>query len=217
VDCRGVVAVSRWPAVPRPGEYVRLPVPLPPLLLDALGYIGGDGRLVSLFWLPRGAELLVCDGPIAQPADLEGWSQFADHPLGAALLRPYHLRSLDGPPTHSLVADLWAGTLSVGLDRDVGALLRSQPNLIGATVAMADESWPLDEVADTAAEIVISARVAAAALRPDLGRAARHAVRLWMDEQAELIDAGADLPDQPAGPPDGPDLPPSGPEGLDLG
>lgn len=42
-----------WPDPPTAGRMVRLPLPLPPMLLDAAGYTGG-ARYVALFWMPTG-------------------------------------------------------------------------------------------------------------------------------------------------------------------
>ena len=39
--------MSGWPALPSPGELVRLPLPCPPQLIELSGYTGG-GRLVAL-------------------------------------------------------------------------------------------------------------------------------------------------------------------------
>jgi hypothetical protein len=41
-----------WPALPTPGELVRLPLPCPPQLIELSGYTGG-ARLIALWWSPR--------------------------------------------------------------------------------------------------------------------------------------------------------------------
>ena len=40
-----------WPALPAPGEFVRLALPCPPQLVELTGY-DGPGRLVALWWSP---------------------------------------------------------------------------------------------------------------------------------------------------------------------
>ena len=55
-----------WPALPSPGELVRLPLPCPPQLIELSGYTGG-GRLVALWWSPFGDELMICDGTLTDP------------------------------------------------------------------------------------------------------------------------------------------------------
>jgi hypothetical protein len=180
---------------------------MPPLLPDALGYFAQEYRFIAVTWLPGGEELLIWDGPTAQWADLRGWSEYAGHPLGAALLRPYPLRPADEtPPEYALVADLWEGTLSVGRTRDVGELVSSQPNLLDAAAVIVGDNRSAEDVAEWVATHIVAARAALAGHAADPTRAARQAVRLWMDERLEMAQSLLE-----------PDTPPPGPDGLDLG
>jgi hypothetical protein len=52
--------MTRGPALPTPGELVRLPLPCPPQLVELSGYDGG-ARLVALWWSPFGDELMVSE------------------------------------------------------------------------------------------------------------------------------------------------------------
>ena len=54
-----------WPAPPTPGEFVRLPLPCPPQLVELLGYTGG-ARLIALSWSPFGDELMISDGSLTE-------------------------------------------------------------------------------------------------------------------------------------------------------
>ena len=56
-----------WPALPRLGELVRLPLPCPPQLVELSGYTGG-ARLIALWWSPFGDELMICDGTVTETA-----------------------------------------------------------------------------------------------------------------------------------------------------
>jgi hypothetical protein len=202
--------MTRWPGTPRPGEYVTLPLPLPPLLLNALGY-RGDGRLVAVHWNADRDEMLLSDGARSWPADPRGWHEFARHPLVRATLAPYRIQTSEPEPTYALVADLWQGTLSVGLPADVTELVNSQPDLLAA----ADQILRSDETNWAVECAVLDLFAAAPTARPpsrqadiDIARAARHALRLWLDERLALIQAI---------PPAASDVPPPGADGLDLG
>ena len=54
-----------WPALPAPGELVRLPLPCPPQLIELSGYTGG-ARLVALWCSPFGDELMISDGTLTE-------------------------------------------------------------------------------------------------------------------------------------------------------
>ena len=80
-----------WPDPPTAGRMVRLPLPLPPMLLDAAGYTGG-ARYVALFWMPYGDELMLADGQITATGWWPAFTTLAHHPLGQIILGPVRAR-----------------------------------------------------------------------------------------------------------------------------
>lgn len=127
----------RWPEPPSAGELVRLPVPCPPMLLEAIGYelgaryIGVGGSAAE-----RGA-LLWADGTTTGSAWWPAWLTLTlDHPLGQAVFGPYDFgdpyESPAADAAHWLLVDDWEGTLQVGLARDVEALLAAQASRLDA-------------------------------------------------------------------------------------
>ena len=123
-----------WPALPRAGELVRLPLPCPPQLIELSGYTGGS-RLVALWWSPRGEELMISDGTLSETGRWRGWLCFSGHPLAHLFLEPYRLGDSDDEGEHRLLVDRYLGTLDVGLARDVEQLLATQPSELHALTA----------------------------------------------------------------------------------
>ena len=127
-------AMRVWPALPAPGELVRLPLHCPPQLIELSGYTGG-GRLVALWWSPFGDELMICDGTLTETGRWRGWLCFSEHPLARLFLEPYRLGDSDDEGEHRLLVDRYLGTLDVGLARDVEQLLATQPSELHALTA----------------------------------------------------------------------------------
>src|SRR5664279_5601511 len=123
-----------WPALPAPGELVRLPLHCPPQLIELSGYTGG-GRLVALWWSRFGDELMICDGTLTETGRWRGWLCFSEHPLARLFLEPYRLGDSDDEGEHRLLVDRYLGTLDVGLARDVEQLLATQPSELHALTA----------------------------------------------------------------------------------
>ena len=127
-------AVKVWPALPAPGELVRLPLPCPPQLIELSGYTGG-ARLVALWWSPLGDELMISDGTLTETGRWRGWLCFSGHPLARLFLEPYRLGDSVDEGEHQLLVDRHLGTLDVGLARDVEQLLATQPSELHALTA----------------------------------------------------------------------------------
>jgi hypothetical protein len=123
-----------WPALPIPGEFVRLPLPCPPQLIELSGYTGG-ARLIALWWSPFGDELMICDGTLTETGRWRGWLCFCQHPLARLFVEPYRLGDSDDEGGHRLLVDRYLGTLDVGLARDVEQLLATQPSELRALTA----------------------------------------------------------------------------------
>jgi len=127
-------AVKVWPALPAPGELVRLPLPCPSQLIELSGYTGG-ARLVALWWSPVGDELMISDGTLTETGRWRGWLCFSGHPLARLFLEPYRLGDSEDENEHQLLVDRYLGTLDVGLSRDVEQLLATQPSELHALTA----------------------------------------------------------------------------------
>jgi hypothetical protein len=123
-----------WPALPAPGELVRLPLPCPPQLVKLSGYDDG-GRLVALWWSPFGDELMFSDGTVTATGRWRGWLSFCGHPLVRVFLEDYQLGDCEQEAEHRLLVDRHLGTLDVGLARDVEQLLATQPSELHALTA----------------------------------------------------------------------------------
>jgi hypothetical protein len=126
--------VRVWPALPGPGELVRLPLPCSPHLIELSGYTGA-GRLVALWWSPYGDELMISDGAVSETGRWRGWLCFCGHPLVGLFLEPYRLGDAEDEGEHRLLVDRYLGTLEVGLARDVEQLLATQPSELSALTA----------------------------------------------------------------------------------
>jgi hypothetical protein len=111
---------------PASGQFVRLPIALPPMLTRSIGY-GGGGRYLELSWAPDHRHIWWSDGELGMSGDSEGWRVFAEHPTVRALLAPYNVRDC-----YALLVDHWEGTISVGLSGDIQRLLLSQPSTLHA-------------------------------------------------------------------------------------
>lgn len=123
---------TAWPDLPRPGDLVRLPLPLPPMLCEAADY-RGSARYVAMHWTPYGDDLIVRDGTVTHTGYWPTWTTLRHHELGRLILGPYELGSSDGDQAvHWLLADRHAQTLDVGLERDVAQLLATQPSELAA-------------------------------------------------------------------------------------
>ena len=129
----------QWPALPVPGALVQIPLPLPDMLLGAVGY-DGDARYVALRWSGGGGgDVLLTDGPVTTTGWWPPWRLLVrEHPLGRVMFDSYDLGDLQDDPgilaPHWLLADRWEHTLHVGLARDVQQFLATQPSTAHAVV-----------------------------------------------------------------------------------
>ena len=157
-----------WPDPPSPGRTVEVPLALPPMLPEALGYEGG-ARQVGFWWSPVDRAVHWSDGGTAATGYALGWAELLAHPAGRRALGPYDLGGGPKGGRHRLLADRWEGTLHVGLPEDVDGLLATQPSVIAMAV---------DEVGEDAVREAIEEALARASARPpDEVRAAVEAHR----------------------------------------
>lgn len=108
-----------------PETLVPLPVPVPPMLEQALGY-PGQARLVAFFWSPLGDEAVFNDGWCSGDADWTAYLAFVEHPTVEPHLRPFDLGSSEDEARHWLVLDREERTLSILPAREAAALLQQQ-------------------------------------------------------------------------------------------
>ncbi|MGI5185527.1 hypothetical protein ACQEVZ_55720 [Dactylosporangium sp. CA-152071] len=114
-----------WPDPPRPGELAALPIAAPAVLLDALGYRGGD-QYVAVHVGPRGAVWLD-DGGRRDEGDLLAWHRFTTHPVTEPLTR-YDLGGAGRDASEWLLIDRDTNQLSVGRAEHVAEFLADQPH-----------------------------------------------------------------------------------------
>jgi hypothetical protein len=104
---------------------VPLPVPVPPMLEQALDY-PGQARLVAFSWSSCGDEARYDDGHCAGEADWAAYLAFVKHPIVEPHLRPFDLGSSEDEAQQWLVLDREARTLSVLPAEEAAAVLQQQ-------------------------------------------------------------------------------------------
>lgn len=91
--------MAEWPGPPAPAEPVRLPLPLPPMLLDAVGYQGGARYVALRWWGGGGGDVLWSDGSMTATGWWPAWRLLVrEHPLGRAIFAAYDLGDLHEDP-----------------------------------------------------------------------------------------------------------------------
>jgi hypothetical protein len=100
-----------------------LPIPVPSMLEEALGYAGA-ARWVAFHWEPCGDELRYHDGTVSADGSWHAWLTFAHHHRIAPALAPYHFGNSEEAAHHWLVLDRETRTLSVGAVVDAQQCLR---------------------------------------------------------------------------------------------
>jgi hypothetical protein len=146
-----------------------LNVPLPPMLLGAVGY-GGDAGLVALYF-GAGDEAYWDDGRGSATGDPHAYLAYVRHAAVAPHLAGYDLGSSDGPAEHWLLIDRQSGTVAVAPVAEARRLLRGQ--------------WPADDAPLTAKQIEAAAKLLRQALA---GRPTPTAEQVWaaLQEQRRL-------------------------------
>jgi hypothetical protein len=81
-----------------------LPVPVPPMLAQAIGYTG-VARFVSFHWTPAGDEMDYSDGRISATGNWQAYLAFIQHPAVSPHLKGYDLGSTDSEAKHALILD----------------------------------------------------------------------------------------------------------------
>lgn len=119
-----------------------LPVAVPPMLEQAIGY-QGDARLVAFFF-DAGDEAYYSDGHVTACGEWDAYELFVNHPMIAPHLRGYDLGSSEAPPAHYLLLDCESRTLSVAPVALAQRLLREQwgaPEPSEHVLVFSEEVW----------------------------------------------------------------------------
>src|ERR1051326_450013 len=87
-----------------------LPIPVPPMLEQALAY-PGQARLVAFCWSSLGDEAMYADGRCSGEADWAAYLAFVEHPRVEPHLRPYDLGSSEEEARAFLMLDREARAL----------------------------------------------------------------------------------------------------------
>lgn len=171
-------AGAAWPELPQPGRLVRLPLPLPPMFLEALGC--ATARRYVIMWWGGGTagEVFWSDGVQVLTSPPPAWLALTRHNvLCRVVFDAYDLEDDPASPTwdpaHRLVVDRRDATLDVAVADDAAMLLATEPD------------------ADPAA-----APPSAAPLRHPAAEAARRAglvetMCAWLDATLDWVDTGA--------------------------
>jgi hypothetical protein len=89
-----------------------LEVPVPPMLEEALGYMG-HARYVAFYWEPMGDECRVDDGQLDADAHWEAFLSYTQHRRVKPALQGYNLGSSESEAVHWLLLDRVKRELSV--------------------------------------------------------------------------------------------------------
>lgn len=117
--------LRQWPAEPLPGHPVRLPLALPPMLIEALGY-DREQQLVCAWWQGGAEPVRLSDGQTTPVAWEPAYRLLVlEHRLSAALLSVYDLGCERARPArHQLLCDSGRQELVVACPADAELLER---------------------------------------------------------------------------------------------
>lgn len=104
-------------------QFKELPIPMPPMLPEALGY-EGNARYFSLHY--AASEAWFDDGQLGYDTSWRLYSVLVDHVVLQIHLWDFNLGSDDEHETHRLVCDRSAQKMYVGETRAVAKFLRQQ-------------------------------------------------------------------------------------------
>ncbi len=102
-----------------------LPILVPPMLEQALGY-NGQARLVAFYWSARCDQAMFDDGVVSADAEQPTYQSLLEHPLVAAHLCAYDLGSSEQEARQWLLPDREARVLYALPAREAARLLYQQ-------------------------------------------------------------------------------------------
>jgi hypothetical protein len=168
--------------------FAPLPVPVPPMLEETLGYMG-KARLVAFYWTPMGDEAMVDDGVQSGDGEWPAYRGFVEHPKIEPQLRAYDLGSSDGEARHWLVLDREARALYALPVRTAAALLHQQwagrPDAPPVLESPEEVAALLDAITDVANWQEATIDMAAVERRMEEEGARLEAMLGWLDQQGK--------------------------------
>ena len=81
-----------------------LHVPVPPILVTAIGYTG-KARFVAFKWTPYGDEMVYADGCMRKTGNWQAFLAYIQHPAVSPNLQDYDLGGSDREAKHVLILD----------------------------------------------------------------------------------------------------------------
>jgi hypothetical protein len=165
-------------------EATMLPIPVPPMLEEAMGY-DGEARLVAFYW-GGGDEAYYADGYRSACGEWDAFLLFIEHPAVAPALQGYDFGSSEDEARHWLILDREQRHLSVAPVATAQRLLkvqwkRPEPEPV---LVVDEEAWArlVAEIEARAAQITPQQIMAAMQAHQQL----LHELRAWLDRQLLL-------------------------------
>lgn len=162
-----------------------LRVPVPPMLVEALGY-GGDARFCAFYWAEGCDELRFNDGLLEADGSWYAWRVYAEHSSVAPALEEFDFGSSDSPAAHWLLVDRQELAAYAGTAAEVARAVRGQhPPHTRGTPGLTDEQ--LRELVEAVSE-KLTERIAEIAPVVDSETASRREHQLareladWLEE-----------------------------------
>ncbi len=121
---------------------MKLDVPVPPILEEAIGYTG-DAQWVAFYWTPAGDEAMYDDGRISGDGYWDAYLTFTRHSRVAPHLAGYNLGSSDFEADDYLLLNRATRMLYVAPRDEARTVLRTQwPTTAGCAVpVLTAEEW----------------------------------------------------------------------------
>lgn len=167
-----------------------LPIPVPPMLEEAMGY-DGEARLVAFYW-GGGDEAYYADGYRSACGEWDAFLLFIEHPSVASALQSYDFGSSEDEARHWLILDREHRHLSVAPVAAAQRLLKAQWSLPDPepVLVVDEEAWArvCAEIEERCAQITPQQIMTAIAAHQRLLKALRD----WLDRRLETSSSRTD-------------------------
>jgi hypothetical protein len=164
-----------------------LPIPVPPMLEQALGY-NGQARLVAFYWSPSGDEARFDDGVVSADAERLTYLGLLEHPRVAPLLSASDLGSNEQEARQWLLLDREARVLYALPAREAAGLLYHQwatrPDALSVPEPSDDMAAVLKAFTEEVGWQDVPVDQAGVERRRQEQGARRAAMLEWLDQQA---------------------------------